>query len=181
MRNVIVSTYVTLDGRADDTREWAMAYDSAAAVEYHTELLKHSDGLLLGRRTYEIFAMLWPAKAGELPYVDTMNSMAKYVATTTLTSASWQNTQLLKGDVGQAVAELKRQPGQDLVVYGGHGLIAELRERRLVDEYRFLVHPVLFGNGRRLVDDGAPRQDLTLTDTTVLPGGVAVLTYRPAR
>src|SRR5919202_1472105 len=155
MRNIIVSMYATLDGRAASLQEWTISYNSDAAAEYHADLLKHADGLLLGRQTYEIFAMLWPARAGELPYIDTINSMAKYVASTTVRELQWKNSHLIEGDVAQGVAELKERPGQDLVVYGGHGLVRTLREHDLIDEYRILVHPVLLGKGPSLVDEGA--------------------------
>ena len=84
MRKVIVSTYMTLDGRVDDVRDWALPYDDDDAVAYHADLLQHSDGLLLGRRTYELFAAMWPSRAGRLAYADKINSMAKHVASTTL-------------------------------------------------------------------------------------------------
>jgi dihydrofolate reductase len=181
MRKVIVSTYATLDGRVDELHEWTIPYNSDAAVAYHTDLLERSDGLLLGRRTYEIFAVLWPSKAGELPYIDKMNRMAKYVASTTVRDLRWDNSHLIEGDIAQGVAALKRQPGQDLVLYGGHDLIHTLLEHDLIDEYRFLVHPVLLGKGRTFFDDDAKRVNLILADTTVLAPGVAVLTYLPAR
>ena len=96
-----------------------------------------------------VFAALWPARAGELPYIDAINGMAKYVASTTLRELCWSTRHLIGGDLAPGVAALKRQPGRDLVVYGGHGLISALREHDLVDEYRILVHPVLLGEGPR--------------------------------
>ena len=181
MRNVIVSTYATLDGRVDDLPEWTIPYNHDAAAAYHDHLLKGADGLLLGRRTYEIFAAIWPPRAGELPYIDKINAMAKYVASTGRPDLQWTNSHLISGGIAQGVAELKRQPGRDLVVYGGHSLIGRLREDDLIDEYRILVHPVLLGKGPTLAGDGTKRVDLTLVDTTVLADSVVVLTYRPAR
>ena len=181
MRKVIVSTYVTLDGRVDEIRDWALPYNDDAVAAYHTDLLADSDGLLLGRKTYEIFAGLWPSLAGQLPYVDKLNSMAKYIASTTLNELTWENTQLIKGDAARGVAELKEQPGQNLVIYGCLDLMHRLEEHDLIDEYRLLVHPVLLGSGRSLLEDGAKRVNLDLVDTTVLSSGVAVLTCQPAR
>lgn len=180
MRKLIVSTYATLDGRVDDIREWAVPFNDAGAVEYHTDLLANSDGLLMGRKTYEIFAAVWPSLSGQLPYVDKMNSMAKYVASTTVGDPSWDNSHLIKGDVADGVAELKQRPGQDLVLYGCHKLMHSLLEHDLIDEYRILVHPVLLGKGRSLFDD-AERVNLELVDTTVISGGVCVLVYQPVR
>jgi dihydrofolate reductase len=181
MRKVIVSTYVTLDGRVDELRDWTVPYNDDGMARYHTDLLTNSDGLLLGRRTYEAFAALWPSRSGELPYVDKINSMAKYVASTTLRDLEWENSQLIEGDVAEGVAKLKEQPGGDLVMYGCRDLMHRLLEDDLIDEYRLLVHPVLLGKGRSFFADGAERVNLDLVDTTVIPPGVAILTYRPVR
>ncbi len=180
MRKLIVSTYATLDGRVDEIQRWTAPYNSESVVDYHTKLLKNADGLLLGRRTYEIFAAIWPARSGELAYVDQMNAMAKHVASSTLTDLRWENSQLVDGDLIEGVADLKRRPGQDLVVYGGRDLASTLLEHHLVDEYRVLVHPVLLGTGRSLLADGAEAVDLQLVDTTVIAPGISVLVYHPA-
>ncbi|GAB3835793.1 dihydrofolate reductase family protein [Dactylosporangium cerinum] len=181
MRRVIVSTYVTLDGRVEELQDWTIPYNSDAAVAYHSDLLKDADGLLLGRSTYEIFAAIWPPRAGELAYVDKINSMAKHVASRTLAAVGWQNSHLIEGDVAEGVDKLKRQPGQNLVVYGCRDLMQTLQQHDLIDEYRFLVHPVLLGKGRTLLPDGAPAVRLDLVDNTVIAPGVTVLTYQPAR
>jgi dihydrofolate reductase len=181
MRKVIVSTYMTLDGRVDEIRDWALRYDDDRTVRYNTDLLMNSDGLLLGRKTYEIFAAIWPSLSGQFPYVDKMNSMAKYVASTTLTDLEWENSHLIEGDAAEGVAKLKQQPGEDLVLYGCHDLMHSLMEHDLIDEYRVLVHPVLLGKGRSFLKDGAERVNLDLVGTTVIPGGVAILTYQPVR
>jgi dihydrofolate reductase len=179
MRKLIVSTYVTLDGRVDDPQDWSVPYDDDELVKYHTDLVTNSDGLVLGRKTYEIFAAIWPARSGEFEYIDKYNSMAKYVASTTLKDLEWHNSNLIQGDVLDGVAELKKQPGQDLLVYGGLDLIHSLLEHELIDEYRLLVHPVVLGKGRSFFKNGAERVNLDLIDTTVIPSGVAVLTYQP--
>jgi dihydrofolate reductase len=181
MRKVIVSTYATLDGRVDELQDWVLPYDDDAGAKYHADLLANSDGLLLGRKTYEIFAAIWPPRSGKLPYVDKLNSMAKYVASTTLRDLEWENSHLIEGDAAQGVAKLKQQAGQDLVVYGGQDLTNSLLEHDLIDEYRILVHPVLLGKGRSFLKDGAQLVNLDLVDTTVIPPGVAILTYQPVR
>ena len=171
MRKVIVSTYATLDGKVDDLREWTVAYDDAGAARYHTDLLASSDGLLLGRKTYEIFAATWPSLSGQHPYIDKLNRMAKHVASTTLADLPWQNSHLIEGDIADGVAKLKQQSGQDLVMYGCRDLMHTLQEHNLIDEYRILVHPVLLGKGRNFLRDGAKRVNLDLVDTTVIPPG----------
>ena len=107
--------------------------------------------------------------------------MAKHVASTTLTGLQWQNSHLIEGDVAGGVAKLKQQPGQDLVMYGGQDLMHTLLEHDLIDEYRILVHPVLLGKGRNFLNHGAKRVNLDLVDTTVIPPGIAILTYQPAQ
>jgi dihydrofolate reductase len=181
MRKVIVATNVTLDGRVDEPREWALAFDDDEFAKRHADLLSNSDGLLLGRKTYEMFAAVWPSRSGESLIAEPINSMAKYVASTTLKDLEWENSHLIEGDVPEAVAKLKEQPGQDLVMYGSHDLMQSLLEHDLIDEYRVWVHPVLLGKGRSFLEDGADRVNLDLVDTTVIPSGVAILTYQPVR
>jgi dihydrofolate reductase len=181
MRKVIVSTYVTLDGRVDEIRDWAVPYDDDEAARYHTDLLMDSDGLLLGRKTYEIFGANSRARSGESPYIDRINSMAKYVASTTLKDLEWENSHLIEGDVPEGVAKLKEEPGQNLVMYGCRELMHSLLEHDLVDEYRVWVHPVVLGKGRSFFKDGVERMALDLVDTTVLSSGVAILEFHSAR
>jgi dihydrofolate reductase len=107
--------------------------------------------------------------------------MAKYVASTTLEDLEWENSHLLEGDVPEAVAKLKQEPGQDLVMYGCHDLMNSLLEHDLIDEFRLWVYPVVLGSGRSLFDGQVTRMALDLVDATVIPPGVAILTYRPER
>jgi dihydrofolate reductase len=181
MRKVIVSTLVTLDGRVEHLEEWALPFDLEAVAAYHSDLLANSDGLLLGRRTYQIFAAIWPPRTGTVRYADQINRMPKHVASSTLADLEWENSHLIAGDVAKGVAELKQEPGQDLVAYGGMQLVRTLQEHDLVDEYRILVHPLLLGKGRTFHEDGAGRIDLDLVDSSVISTGVSVLTYRPVR
>jgi dihydrofolate reductase len=179
MRKVIVSNSVTLDGRVDEVRDWALPGDDHEFVKHQTDLLSHSDGLLLGRKSYEFFAAVWPSRSGEFP--DRINTIAKYVASTTLEDLGWENSHLIEGDVPEAVAKLKQQPGQDLIVYGSHDLTHNLLEHNLIDEYQLWVYPVVLGKGRSFFEDGVERMDLDLLDTTVIPPGVAILTYQSQR
>lgn len=180
MRKLIVTTYATLDGHVGDLQDWGLPFDHEATARYHGSLLKNCDGLLLGRRTYQLFAVIWPGRAG-LAYVDKLNSLPKYVASSTLTELPWHNSQLLEGDAVAAVGKLKEQPGGDLVAYGGESFTAALLEAGLVDEYRVLVSPVLLGKeGPRLFEPGSCRVDLTLAEATVMGPGVAALTYCPS-
>jgi dihydrofolate reductase len=178
MRKLIVSNNVTLDGRVDEPRDWALPGNDEEFVKHQTELLSHSDGLVLGRKSYEFFAAVWPSRSGAFP--DRMNTVAKYVASTTLKDPEWDNTQLIEGDVPEAVAVLKEQSGQDLVVYGSHELTQILVEHDLVDEYQLWIYPVVLGKGRSFFEDDVELA-LELVDTTVISPGVAILTYRSKR
>jgi dihydrofolate reductase len=179
MRKLIVSNSVTLDGRVDEVRDWALPGDDEEFVKHQTELLSHSDGLVLGRKSYEFFAAVWPSRSGEFP--DRMNSIAKYVASSTIKDLEWENSHLIEGDVPEAVAKLKQEPGQDLVIYGSHDLTHSLLEHDLIDEYQLWVYPVVLGKGRSFFEDGVERMALDLVDTTVITPGVAILTYESQR
>ena len=189
MRKIIVSTYVTLDGVIQPI-DWSNNSNNPAhAVErgnYARDLLFDADALLLGRETYRVFADVWPTRTaadddpGAEGVIDRINSMPKYVASTTLSEPLSWNATLLKGDVPHAVARLKEQPGSNIVVYGCGQLARTLLEHDLVDEFRFWVSPVVRGRGTRLFEDRV-NADLELVDTKVFGSGFVVLTCVPKR
>ena len=140
-----------------------------------------AEAFLLGRRTYEIFAGYWPAVTDPAnPIASKLNSLPKYVASTTLHSLGWAGSSLLEGDVPSAVAKLKQEPGKELQVHGSCGLAQELIEHDLVDEYRLLFFPVHLGSGKKLFRDGARAASLRLTSTKTTGSGVIIATYEPA-
>ncbi len=111
-----------------------------------------------------------------------MNRLAKYVVSTTLREPlEWKNSHLIDGDVAEAVADLKRQPGRDLMLFGSGELVQTLMQEDLVDEYRLMIHPLVLGSGRRLFRDGNPRTPLRLVDSETSGTGVLILTYRPEK
>jgi dihydrofolate reductase len=132
--------------------------------------------MLMGRRTYEIFSAMWPASTG--PYAERVNSISKHVFSSTLDTAEWTNTTVIRGDVAAAVRDLKEQDGQDLVMYGHGPLGQALLEHHLLDELRVWVHPVFVGRGTTLFREGA-NATFRLVGTEALATGVAVLTYQP--
>lgn len=181
MRRVIVSTLMTLDGKYDASQRFTIPFDHEDSNKYHAELLAGADGLLLGRTTYQMFAALWPPRAGgSAPYADTLNGMPKYVVSNTLKDLPWENSHLLGGDLAERVGELKAQDGGDLVVYGSPTLVRGLQEQGLVDEYQFLLHPAMLGNGESVMDGGV-RVNLELVEATPISHGVLALTYRPVK
>jgi dihydrofolate reductase len=178
MRKVIASEYVTLDGVMDEPGLWSGPFWSDEASNFKHNELFASDALLLGRVTYEGFAKAWPTMEGTGDYGERMNSLPKYVVSTTLDKAEW-NATLIKGSVAETVAALKQQPGQDILVFGSGQLLHTLIQHDLVDEYRLMVHPIIVGSGKRLFPEGAAQTVLQLVETKPFSSGVVVLTYQP--
>jgi dihydrofolate reductase len=179
MRRIINSAFVSLDGVTEDPQSWAI-FDSDAGDEAG-HVLQGLDGMLMGRGTYEYFADVMPNQTG--PYADAINAIRKYVFSSTLESADWNNSTIIRDDVVAAVTELKQQDGGDLMMYGYGRLNQTLIGHDLVDEIRFSVHPVL-ASGRAARDGNAQRNrrvlPLKLLGTTPSPTGVVALTYEPA-
>jgi dihydrofolate reductase len=177
MGKVFAVEYLTLDGVMEEPG-WSMPYFNEELFRFQYDNLFGCDGLLLGRITYEGFAQVWPANTDEVGFADRMNSIPKYVASTTLTQTGW-NATLLEGDVPTAVAKLK-ESDQTLMLEGSAQLLESLRGHGLIDEYRLMIYPVVLGRGKRLFAEGNPESTLTLAESTATSSGVAVLTYRPA-
>jgi dihydrofolate reductase len=176
MRKLIESAHVALGGEIGSL-DWAFPYLDDEHARYATELLDGADALLLGRRTYEGLSAAYPAMAPD-PFVDRMNSIPKFVASRTLTQATW-NATVIPGDVVGFVADLKRQPGGSIVKYGNGPLDRALMASNLIDEFHLLLTPVAAGSGQHLFEeiDGAPR--LSLADVRRFASGVLVLVYTP--
>ncbi len=149
---------------------------------YLSEHFQAAGAFLLGRRTYEIFAEYWPTVTDEEDEIArALNSLPKYVASTTLNEVQWEGTTLIKSDVAEEVARLKEQPGRDILVVGSSGLAQTLIQHDLVDEYQLWLHPVVLGSGKRLFREGAPATTLRLVDTKTTSSGLVILTYEPER
>lgn len=177
MRRIIESTLVSVDGVIGDPQLWAMDYRDKEVQQDALERLAGSDAMLMGRRTYEVFAATWPAQTGD--FADRMNSIPKYVFSSTLERADWNNSTIVRGDVVAEVVKLKEQDGQDLAIYG-HGLLSQtLLEHGLLDELRLSIHPLLVGRGKLLFREGETTP-LKLVATKTLGTGVVVLSYQPA-
>ena len=157
---------------------WTGPYFNEEVGDFQHELLFASDALLLGRVTYEGFAAVWPGMTDEQGFADRMNSMPKYVASRTLETAEW-NAEIIRGDVAEAVAKLKAEPGQNLLIYGSAHLVEYLRQHGLIDQYRLMVHPLLLGSGKRLFT-GDASTDMKLISCHTTSTGVLILTYQVA-
>jgi dihydrofolate reductase len=197
MGRIVVTEFVSLDGVSDDPAGiegfkrggWMVApdFDGEPAPlrgeEGEALLLaenRDSAALLLGRNTYEVFAGFWPQQEGR-PIADNINRMPKYVVSSTLEDAEWNNSTVLSGEMTEEVVRLKREIDGDILVYGSTQLLRTLIEHGLVDRLRLLVHPVLVGAGTRLFGETSDKKPLRLVDMRTVGDGVVIHTYEPVR
>ena len=195
MRKLHVQVWTTLDGVVqapgapdEDPRGgfahggWSLPYFDDAAMTWTVDNLNGAGGFLLGRRTYETFAAHWPnASAEEQPLAEQLNHKPKHVATTTLTDPlAWQNSTVLSGDVADAVAALKKDDGDYLLVIGSVELVRTLVEHDLVDEFRLMIDPLVVGGGKRLFRDDGSLRRLRLVGSQSTSTGAILATYAPS-
>jgi dihydrofolate reductase len=192
MRRLVVSTFLTLDGvmQAPGAPEedvdggfafggWSVNFWDDLMGQVMTEAMSVPFDLVLGRRTYDIFAAYWP-NASEQAGAKPLNDATKYVASRGRPSLTWERSVLIDGDTAEGVAKLKQEDGPELQVHGSGNLVQTLMHHELVDEYRLWVFPVVIGSGKRLFADGAIPGSLRLLDTKVSTTGVVIGTYEPA-
>jgi dihydrofolate reductase len=189
MRELVVLTFVTLDGvmqapggPEEDTDGgfehggWSFGYWDEEMEKAMGESMAPPFDLLLGRKTYEIFAAFWPH--ADSPAAELLNNATKHVASTTLKELEWENSKLIEGDLAEGVRALKEEDGPELQVHGSSNLIQSLLENELIDEFRVKIFPVVLGTGKRLFDGGTVPEGLELTSSLVSPSGVIAVTYR---
>jgi dihydrofolate reductase len=180
MRRIINSTYITLDGAIENPHLWPSLGAAAQAVSFdiQNELLQSCDALIMGRRTYESFAAVWPTRSGDA-VSDRINAMPKYVASTTLREAGWDNTTVISDDLTGRLAQLKARPGKDILQYGLGPVSYAMLEHGLLDEMRLWVHPLILGRtgpkSPHFLE--CPPARLRLADSRSLPNGIAILRY----
>jgi dihydrofolate reductase len=181
MRKIINSTYITLDGAVENPHLWPSisgGVGSDVSFDIQTSLLHECDAVLMGRRTYESFASVWPTRSGD-KMSDRINAMQKYAVSTTLRDPTWNNTSLISRDLVGEIKKLKQQPGRDIVQYGLGSVSFTLMEHGLLDEIRLWVHPLILGNQGPQVPHfiSCPATHLQLVDTRTLPNGIVILRY----
>src|SRR3954467_15651599 len=186
---IVVTEFVSLDGVMEapggepDFKYpgWTFEYDRGDdGNQFKLDETRSADALLIGRRTYESFAGAWPQREGE--FADKLNSMPKYVVSTTLKDPEWNNTTVLDGgDATAAVRALKAEFDGELQVPGSHRLVQELIAADLVDQVNLMVFPVILGTGKKAFEETPDRRRLELTESKVVGEGIAVLIYRRAR
>ena len=182
MRKVVVVEFLSLDGVMEWPEEWAFSYSNDEMEEANAAGMAASDAMLLGRVTYQEFASYWPYQdSADQPFTDYLNNTPKYVVSTSLEEPlEWNNSTLIKGNVAEEVPRLKRQPGNDILIFGSGDLVNTLMQHDLIDEYRLMIFPVVVGSGKRLFGDEIDTKVLRLVETKTFGSGVVVLTYRPA-
>ena len=189
MRELIVNTFLTLDGvmqapgGPEEDRDngfehggWSFGYWDEAMQDVMGELMSKPFDLVLGRRTYEIFAAHWPHT--DDPGAEVLNNATKHVASATLTELDWQNSNLVEGGVPDGIRALKAEDGPELQVHGSANLIQSLLEHGLIDEFRVLIFPLVLGTGKRLFDGGTVPEGLELVSSQTSSTGVVMATYR---
>jgi dihydrofolate reductase len=189
MGKVVVSEFVTLDGVMDDpggsekTKHGGWSFkirSSPDQLKFKFDELFASGCLLLGRVTYQGFAQAWPSMKDQFGFADRMNSLPKYVVSTTLDRVEWNNSWLIRENIAEEVKKLKQQQGQDILVFGSGELVRTLMKQGLVDELRLMVFPIVLGSGRRLFgEDEDLMTFLSLGDSRAFESGVVLLSYGP--
>ena len=188
-----IATFMTLDGvmqapgGPDEDRDggfefggWSFPFFSEDMGEAVGDWFGKADCFLLGRRTYEIFAASWPNfPTADDPVASRLNTLPKYVVSTTLKNAGWEPTTILSGDIAAEVAKLKDQYKGEIQVHGSAGLAQTLHAHNLIDEYRVFIEPIVLGTGKRLFEPGAAPSALRLIDTKALSKGAILATYQP--
>jgi dihydrofolate reductase len=175
-----VLEYLTLDGVMEAPETWQFPYLSDDVMDDVRAGLHQLEGLLLGRVTYEIFAAHWPLQTNnEFGVADKLNSVPKFVVSSTLEKAEWNNSTLIREDPTGAISALKQQAGGMIGIVGSAALVQSLMQAGLIDEYRLLVHPVIVGSGKRLFHDGMNTTALRLVESRAYRAGVVRLTYQP--
>ena len=189
MRKLILFSFLTLDGvmqapggSNEDTEGgfkhggWQMRYEGDDTV---IQAMGKMGALLLGRKTYDIFSSYWPTEGKNIePIGPIMNSLPKYVASKTLKKVDWQNSTLLKGDLVEAVNEIKKESGKDIYMFGSGDLCQSLMRSKLIDEFLLMVHPLTLGEGKQLFRQNGLQQELELAKSHLTKSGILVLNYK---
>jgi dihydrofolate reductase len=176
-RNVVVTMFLSLDGVMEAPEIWHKTFHNTEAQDFKREELFASDAFFLGRNTYEIFAGAWPHRSDETGFADRVNSISKYVVSTSLLNAEWTNTTIISTDPFTKIAELRAEPGNDLRVCGSRPLVGGLFKHHLVDEFRFLLDPVILGRGERLLPIPGVHLSLELIESKRLESGSVLNRY----
>lgn len=178
---LVATEYVSLDGVFEEPGHWSHPFFDDEAGQFKYAELQAADAQLLGRKTYEGFAAAWPTMEGTGDFGVRMNTMPKYVVSSTLKDPKWTGTQVISGDFVSAIRDLKKKPGKDLLLAGSGMLFNALLHENLIDVYRLMVHPIILGNGPHLFAEDGSRRTLELVDVKRFSKGIVVLELTPAK
>ena len=187
MGRIVVTEFISLDGameapgEGEDFKHAGWTFNISRGEEgdkFKLDETLNSEALLLGRVTYQRFAAAWPSRKNE--FADKLNSMPKYVVSSTLEKAEWNNSTVLRGDVVAEVSKLKQDSSGDIVVHGSAQLVQALIEHDLVDELRLMVFPVVLGTGKRLFGDTSDKKRMRLASSKTVGDGVVILIFQPS-
>jgi dihydrofolate reductase len=180
MRSLVLQTGVSIDGFVaglDGSHDWGYEREDDAIQEWKLESVRKAGAHLMGRVTYEEMAAFWPTSTSE--YAAPMNEIPKVVFSKTLQNADWPESRIARGDLAEEIAALKREPGNDLIAYGGATFASALSRERLIDEYRLIIQPAALGAGLPLFDGLRAPLHLELVEAHTYPTGAAIHVYRP--
>lgn len=175
---LVATEYLTLDAVFEEPGHWSGPFFGEEAQRFKLDELQAADALLLGRATYDGFAAAWPNMSDPAGFADKMNTMPKYVVGSTLGDKPWEGAKLLEGDFLDEIRSLRERPGGDLLLSGSARVFNACHGARIIDLYRFMVHPVILGTGRRLFDETSTETTLTLVREERFETGIVILEYR---
>ncbi len=182
MRRLIAGLFISLDGVTESPGKWQFEHFDEDMMAAMSAYIAEVDTVLLGRVTYQEWVSDWPDSADEF-FAPHINNAPKYIVSTTLDSVEWgkwDNATLISGDLAEAIADLKRRPGNNIAVEGSPSLVESLLQDDLLDELTLMVHPVVAGAGKRLFRDGRALKRMRLVDSKTTVTGVSILTYQPS-
>lgn len=181
MRKIVAALFISLDGVVETPNKWNSPYFTDEMWEVITVGIKQADAVLLGRRTYQEFAELWPKQGSDVPMADFLNNSPKYVVSATLdTPLQWANSRLIAGELAGELTELKQQPGKNIQIPGSPTLVRSLLRHGLLDELNLWIFPIVLGTGMCLFDQMADQVRLKLVESRTFSTGVLGVTYQPA-
>jgi dihydrofolate reductase len=177
MGRLTVTAFTTLDNVAEEPQLWSGPFFSDATVAFNEQVLSVADSMLLGRVTYDGFAASWPSRSGDFT-ADKFNAMPKYVVSTTMDHADWNNSTIIAGDIPGRVRALRER--ENVIVWGSPTLVKTLMDEGLVDEYVLLVSPIVLGHGKKMLPEDGTRRTLRIVEQRLLEGGMLALRMAPA-
>jgi len=177
MGRLTVTAFTTLDNVAEEPHLWSGPFFSDATGAFNDEVLAVADSMLLGRVTYDGFAAAWPSRSGDFTS-DKFNAMPKYVVSTTMDHADWNNTTIIADDIPGRIRDLRER--ENVLVWGSPTLVKMLMEENLVDEYVLLVSPIVLGSGKKMLPEDGTRHTLRMVEPRLLEGGMLALRMTPA-